>query len=73
MRFGGQALAEEALRVFRRREATYPAGITVAELEYELRLVGSSVAGGGHLERGSRESLRPSRRSCADPPFGLDP
>ena len=33
----GQALADEALRVFRIVEAKYPTGITIAELEEELR------------------------------------
>jgi hypothetical protein len=34
----GQALAVEALRVFRRVEGKYPSGITIEELEYELRV-----------------------------------
>ena len=33
----GQALAEEALRVFRIIEAKYPTGITIPQLEEELR------------------------------------
>jgi hypothetical protein len=34
----GQALALEALRVFRHVEGKYPSGITIEELEYELRV-----------------------------------
>ncbi|MBF6605171.1 MAG: hypothetical protein IVW53_06265 [Chloroflexi bacterium] len=39
----GQALALEALRVYRLAEARYPSGITIAELEYELRIAGVRI------------------------------
>ena len=45
----GQALAEEALRVFRIVEAKYPTGITIAELEEELRAQRVRIASDNYI------------------------
>jgi hypothetical protein len=45
----GQALAEAALRVYRLREETYRAGITVDELEREMRLQGIAIASDNNI------------------------
>jgi hypothetical protein len=47
--FKGQALAEEALRIYRLRAERYSTGITIDELEYELRLLGVRIASDNHL------------------------
>ena len=39
----GKALAEAALRVFRRHEALYPSGIRIEELEYHCRIDGVAI------------------------------
>jgi hypothetical protein len=44
----GQALANEALRVYRRVAAKYPSGISAAELLEELRLAGDTIAAPNH-------------------------
>ena len=41
----GAELAREALRVFKARQATYPVGISVVDLEHELRMAGVTVDG----------------------------
>ncbi len=45
----GHPLAEEALRVYRLVEAKYPTGISVDDLEYELRVHGVRVASDNHI------------------------
>ena len=45
----GQVLADEALRVYRLREARYPTGITIDELELELRQQGVRIDSDNHL------------------------
>lgn len=45
----GQALAEEALRIYHVKEGNYPTGITVEDLEREIRLQGVRIASDNHL------------------------
>jgi hypothetical protein len=45
----GQALAEEALRICHLKEGNYPTGITVEDLEREIRLQGVRIASDNHL------------------------
>ena len=45
----GQALAEEALRIYRLKAGNYPTGITVEDLERELRLQGVQIISDNHI------------------------
>ena len=56
----GQALAEAALRVYRLREERYHTGITIDELEHELRLQGVVIDSDNHITA-LRSSLNASQ------------